>query len=95
MKLNPLIAIPEAGVPITREKVLELCAKLHENGLDERAELFTGSSDEWNLRIGLERWQERNSWVVYGCESPQPYFVRAALAVGNLRLMQREFMGEE
>lgn len=81
--------------PFTRELMLEMVARLFDNGLDVNAQIFSGSLDEWRLRSDLEDWQGRNCHVVYGMESPQPEFVRAALAFGNLRLMQREFMGEE
>lgn len=76
---------------MTRQMMLEIAAHLLENGLDASAQIFSGSADEVFLRLALFEWQERNCWVVYGMDSPQPDFVRAALAFGNLRLMQREF----
>lgn len=97
-KKRPLItgawlhAGPLKGEPLTREKVLEVCAKLFDNGLDEHAQIWTASIDELWLRHGLCKWQQYNCLVVYGMDSPQPDIVRAALAWGNLRLMQREFL---
>lgn len=77
------------------EEVIRATARIHENGLGPDAELFGNSHDEWQLRKAIEHWQERTQHVVYGCMSPQPPFVRAMLAYGNLKLMQREAMGLE
>lgn len=75
-----------------REAILRACASIAQNGLDGDAEIFTGSEDEWLLREAAMRWQQENLEFFYGTESPQPGFVRAMLAFGNLRLIQREFL---
>lgn len=63
------------------------------NGLVlDNPEIFTASRDEWLLRQAAFEWQERNQLVVFGTDSPQPVFVRAGLAVGNLQLMQSEWI---
>lgn len=78
---------------MTRNQILHALAPHFRNGLDSDAEIFTASQDEWLLRVHLEMWTARNMHVCYGCDSPQPDFIRAALAFGNLRLMQREWFG--
>lgn len=82
----------------TRSQLLESITKFS-NGLPPLrtdTELFSGSWFEWQLRQSLEDWQARNFECVYGCESPQPLWIRACLALGNLRLMQYEWLnGDE
>lgn len=76
------IVAPQA---LTRQKVLELASRMYRNGLGPDAVIYTGSPHEWTLRDAVCDY----AWLTPGVSHAA---FRAALAFGNLRLIQREFV---
>lgn len=73
------------GGSLTREKVLEIASRLYGNGLSRDATVYTGSPHEWTLRDAVLDY----AWTHPGTTREG---MLAALAFGNLKLIQREFV---